>query len=122
MIDAFRFCLVDARHPGLNGVAAFVQVEGGYGNLDQTGDFAIQILIQERHLVGSTRVEFLKAVVDAARNRLSIIEEVRELEANPAARPVPDLIADILGRRMPVPQRFRDVGLEVMVCRRSENC
>jgi hypothetical protein len=36
--------------------------------LDQTVDFAIQLLVEEGHLVGWTRVEFLTAVLDAANN------------------------------------------------------
>jgi hypothetical protein len=49
--------------------------------LYQTVDFAIQLLVEEGHLVGWTRVEFLTAVLDAANNRLSVLEEERELEA-----------------------------------------
>jgi hypothetical protein len=49
--------------------------------LDQTINYAIQILVEEGHLVGWTRVEFLKAIVDAARDRPSVIEEEREFEA-----------------------------------------
>lgn len=50
--------------------------------LGQTVDFAVQLLVEEAHLVGWTRVEFLTAVLDAANNRLSAIEEERELEAD----------------------------------------
>lgn len=50
--------------------------------LDQTVDFAIQLLVEEAHLVGWTRVEFLTAILDAANNRLSVIEGERELEAD----------------------------------------
>ncbi len=49
--------------------------------LDQTVDYAVQILVEEAHLVGWTRVEFLTAILDAANARLSAIEEERELEA-----------------------------------------
>jgi hypothetical protein len=49
--------------------------------LDQTVDFAIQLLVEEGHLVGWSRVEFLTAVLDAANNRLSALEEEREFEA-----------------------------------------
>ena len=51
-------------------------------DLDQTVDFAVQLLVEEAHLVGWTRVEFLTAVLDAANNRLSALEEERELEAD----------------------------------------
>jgi hypothetical protein len=50
--------------------------------LDQTVDFAIQLLVEEGHLLGWTRVEFLTAVLDAANNRLSALEEERELETD----------------------------------------
>jgi hypothetical protein len=50
--------------------------------LDHTVDFAIQLLVEEGHLVGWTRVEFLTAVLDAANNRLSALEEKREFEAD----------------------------------------
>jgi len=48
--------------------------------LDQTVDYAVQLLVEEAHLVGWTRVEFLTAVLDAANARLSAIEEETELE------------------------------------------
>jgi aryl-alcohol dehydrogenase-like predicted oxidoreductase len=50
--------------------------------LDQTVDFALQRLVEEAPLVGWTRVEFLTAVLDAAKSRLSAIEEERKLEAD----------------------------------------
>ncbi len=49
--------------------------------LDQTVDYAIQLLVEEAHLVGWTRVEFLTAVLDAANARLSAIEEETQLES-----------------------------------------
>lgn len=49
--------------------------------LDQTVDYAIQILVEEAHLVGWTRVEFLTAILDAANARLSALEEETELES-----------------------------------------
>ena len=52
--------------------------------LDQTVDYAVQLLVEEAHLVGWTRVEFLTAVLDAANARLSAIEEERDLEEGPA--------------------------------------
>jgi hypothetical protein len=48
--------------------------------LDQVVDYAIQMLVEEAHLVGWTRVEFLTAILDAANDRLSAIAEERELE------------------------------------------
>ncbi len=50
--------------------------------LDQTVDFAVQVLLEEAHTLGWQRVEFLTAVMDAANNRLSAIEEERELDGN----------------------------------------
>jgi hypothetical protein len=50
--------------------------------LYQAVDFAIQLLVEEAHLVGWTRIEFLTAVLDAANNRLSALEEERKLEAD----------------------------------------
>lgn len=47
--------------------------------LDQTVDYAVQLLVEEAHLVGWTRVEVLTAVFDAANARLSAIEEERDL-------------------------------------------
>ncbi|MFK0335479.1 hypothetical protein ACIQUB_30660 [Rhizobium sp. NPDC090275] len=52
--------------------------------LDQTVDYAIQLLVEEAHLVGWTRVEFLTAVLDAANARLSVIEDERELDEGSA--------------------------------------
>jgi hypothetical protein len=51
------------------------------GELDQTVDYAVQLLVEEAHLVGWTRVEFLTAVLDAANARLSALEEETELES-----------------------------------------
>jgi hypothetical protein len=48
--------------------------------LDQAVDYAVQLLVEEAHLVGWTRVEFLTAVLDAASARLSAIEEETDLE------------------------------------------
>lgn len=48
--------------------------------LDQTVDYAVQLLVEEAHLVGWTRVEFLTAVLDAANARLSALDEETELE------------------------------------------
>jgi len=51
--------------------------------LSQTVDYAVQLLVEEAHLVGWQRVEFLTAVMDAANGQLSAIEEERELEVVP---------------------------------------
>jgi hypothetical protein len=48
--------------------------------LDQTVDFAVQILAEEAHLVAWQRVEFLTAIMDAANSRLAAIEDQRELD------------------------------------------
>jgi hypothetical protein len=50
--------------------------------LDQTVEYAVQLLLEEAHLLGWQRVEFLTAVMDAANNQLSAIEEERVLEAD----------------------------------------
>ncbi|MGV2103909.1 hypothetical protein [Rhizobium sp. 21-4511-3d] len=52
--------------------------------LGQTVDYEIQLLVEEAHLVGWTRVEFLTAVMDVANARLSAIEEERELDQGSA--------------------------------------
>jgi len=53
--------------------------------LDQTVDFAVQLLVEEAHLVGWTRIEFLTAIMDAANSRIATIEEERQRErAGPA--------------------------------------
>ncbi|MBW6425570.1 hypothetical protein KX729_29620 [Rhizobium sp. XQZ8] len=49
--------------------------------LDQTVDYAVQLLVEEAHLVGWTRVEFLTAILDAANARLSALEEETEMES-----------------------------------------
>ena len=51
--------------------------------LDQTVDYAVQLLLEEAHTLGWQRVEFLTAIMDAASNRLSALEEERELEEIP---------------------------------------
>lgn len=51
--------------------------------LDQTVDYAVQLLLEEAHTLGWQRVEFLTAVMDAANNQLSALEEERELEEVP---------------------------------------
>lgn len=48
--------------------------------LDQTVDYAVQLLVEEAHLVGWTRVEFLTAIVEAATSRMAAIDEERELD------------------------------------------
>lgn len=49
-------------------------------DLDQTVDYAIQMLVEEAHTLGWQRIECLTAVMDAANNRLSALEEERVLE------------------------------------------
>ncbi len=48
--------------------------------LDQTVDYAVQMLVEEAHTLGWQRVEFLTAVLDVANARLSTIEGERALE------------------------------------------
>lgn len=45
-------------------------------------DYAVQLLVEEAHLVGWHRVEFLTAVMDAANDRLSAIEQETEIAAS----------------------------------------
>ncbi len=47
--------------------------------LDQTADYVVQLLVEEAHLIGWQRVEFLTAIMDAANARLSSIEEETDL-------------------------------------------
>ncbi len=51
--------------------------------LDQTVDYAIQLLTEEAHALGWRRVEFLTAIMDAANNCLSALEDEREIEEVP---------------------------------------
>ncbi len=48
--------------------------------LDQTVDYAVQLLTEEAHTLGWQRIEFLTAVMDAANNRLSGLEEERVID------------------------------------------
>jgi hypothetical protein len=48
--------------------------------LDQTVDYAVQLLVEEAHLIGWHRVEFLTTVMDAANSRLAAIGDQRELD------------------------------------------
>lgn len=48
--------------------------------LDQTVDYAIQLLLEEARTVGWTSAEFLTAVVDAADTRLSTFEAQHHLD------------------------------------------
>lgn len=43
-------------------------------------DYAVQLLVEEAHLVGWQRVEFLTTVMDAANDRLSAIEQDTAIE------------------------------------------
>lgn len=49
--------------------------------LDMAVDYAVQLLVEEAHLVGWQREEFLTSVMDAADVRLAAIAEDEELEA-----------------------------------------
>ncbi len=55
--------------------------------LEQTVDYAVQLLVEEAHLVGWQRVEFLTAVIDAANGQLSAIEEERDLKEDGVSGP-----------------------------------
>ena len=48
--------------------------------LEQTVDYAIQLLLEEARSVGWTSVEFLTAVMDTADTRLSALEEQTRLD------------------------------------------
>jgi hypothetical protein len=48
--------------------------------LEQTVDYAIQLLLEEARSVGWTAAEFLTAVMDTADNRLSTLEEQPRLD------------------------------------------
>jgi hypothetical protein len=48
--------------------------------LDQTVDFAIQLLAEEAELAGWSKIEFLTAVMDTADARLATIEEEKRLD------------------------------------------
>ncbi len=50
--------------------------------LEQTVDYAIQVLVEEACLLGWTRAEFLTSISDAAVARLSVLEE--EVDFTPA--------------------------------------
>lgn len=51
--------------------------------LEQTVDYAIQVLVEEACLLGWTLAEFLTAIADAANARLSALEE--EVNSTPEA-------------------------------------
>lgn len=48
--------------------------------LDQTVDYAIQLLLEEARSVGWTAAEFLTAIMDAADTRLSTLEDQPRLD------------------------------------------
>lgn len=63
--------------------------------LDQTVDYAVQLLEEEAHLIGWQRAEFLASIIDVANARLATLDE----EARPAgATPVGD---EGDGKRLP---------------------
>ena len=43
-------------------------------------DYAVQLLVEEAHLVGWQRIEFLTAIMDAANDGLSAIEQEADIE------------------------------------------
>jgi hypothetical protein len=53
---------------------------GRRDELDLIVDYAVQLLVEEAHLVARTRAGFLTGILDAANDRLSEIEEETELE------------------------------------------
>lgn len=55
--------------------------------LDQTVDYAVQLLLEEAHTLGWQRVEFLTAIMDVANNQLSALEEEREFAQVPPLTP-----------------------------------
>ena len=55
--------------------------------LEQTVDYAVQLLLEEAHTLGWQRVEFLTAIMDSANNQLSALEEEREIEEVPPLNP-----------------------------------
>jgi hypothetical protein len=58
--------------------------------LDQTVDFAIQLLVEEAHIIGWQRAKFLTAIMDCANARLSVLEDERQLDGNMAEEPAND--------------------------------
>ena len=48
--------------------------------LDQTVDYAVQLLVEEAHLVGWQRAEFLQAISDTANARLAAFIEGAETQ------------------------------------------
>lgn len=58
--------------------------------LDQTVDFAIQLLVEEARTIGWQRAEFLTAIMDSANARLSVLEEERQLDGDMAEEPAND--------------------------------
>ncbi|MGJ7038897.1 hypothetical protein J2Y63_002152 [Shinella sp. BE166] len=47
--------------------------------LDQTVDYAVQLLEEEAHLIGWQRAEFLASIIDVANARLATLEEEARL-------------------------------------------
>ena len=52
--------------------------------LEQTVDFAVQLLAEEAELAGWNKAEFLSAVMDGAGARLSTMEQERSLDGEDA--------------------------------------
>jgi hypothetical protein len=53
---------------------------GRRDEFDLIVDYAVQLLVEEAHVVGRTRAGLLTGILDAANDRLSSIEEETELE------------------------------------------
>lgn len=53
--------------------------------LDQTIDYAVQLLEEEAHLIGWQRAEFLTAIIDVANARLATLEEEARLAGTSSA-------------------------------------
>jgi len=47
--------------------------------LNQTVDYAVQLLEEEAHLIGWQRAEFLKSIIDVANARLATLAEEAQL-------------------------------------------
>jgi hypothetical protein len=48
--------------------------------LDQTVDYAVQLLEEEAHLIGWERAEFLASIIEVANARLATLDEEARLE------------------------------------------
>jgi hypothetical protein len=55
--------------------------------LNQTVDYAVQLLLEEAHLVGWQRIEFLTAIMEAGSAQLSALEPEAEVDDVPNGHP-----------------------------------